>query len=157
MSRPSSPGSVVIDVNVLLAICTREPKEATARTAMADYATGNWTFHAPGVISGEFLFIACQKLLSGALAQSSYDKAVEDFSDYMRAILPPPSGEAALIPRAKEIRSGYGCSRATDCLYIVLAEELVKSGLAEILTFDVGMVNHVAKNAPTVKVNCLPV
>ena len=48
-------------------------------------------------------------------------------------------------------------ARATDCLYIALAEESVKSGPAELVTFDGGMVNHAAKNAPTVKVNCLPV
>lgn len=157
MSRSNSPGSVVIDANVLLAICTREPKETTARTALLDYATRNWTFHAPGVISGEFLFIICQKLLGGVLTQGDYDKAVEDFGDYMRVILPPPGGEAALMLRAKEIQSGYGCSRSTDSLYIALAEELLMSGLAELLTFDAGIVNQVAKNAPTVKVNLLSI
>lgn len=65
--------------------------------------------------------------------------------------------EAALISRAKEIQDGYGCSRSTDSLHIALAEELVNSGLAEILTFDAGLINQAAKNAPSVKVNLLQV
>lgn len=158
MSQPSSrAGAVVIDVNVLLAICTKEPKEQTARVALADYATKNWQFYAPGIIVGEFLFIACQKVQNGALAEAAYDKAVEDFKDYLTIIFPPPGGEASLIVRAEEIQSGYGCSRSADCLYVALTEELATSGAAELLTFDGGMVNQAAKNAPTVKINLLPV
>jgi len=157
MSPPSSPGAVVIDVNVLLAICTKETKQSTAEAALADYAAKNWTLYAPAAILMEFMFIACQKLTGGALSQADYDKAVEYFSNYMSVILPPPSGEAALIRRTKEIQSGYGCSRSTDCFYIALAEELGASGPTELLTFDRGIVNQVAKNAPTVKVNLLPV
>lgn len=158
MSQPSSsPGAVVVDVNVLLAVCTKEPKEPTARTAIADYATKNWQFYAPGLIVGEFLFIACQKLQNGALSEAAYGKAVEDFRDYMTSIFPPPGGEASLIVRAKEIQSGYGCSRSADSLYIALSEELAKSGAAELLTFDGGTISQAAKNAPTVKVNLLPV
>lgn len=40
---------------------------------------------------------------------------------------------------------------------LALAEELAQSGAAELLTFDGGMVNQAAKNAPTVKINLLPV
>lgn len=46
MSQPSSPGAAVIDVNVLLGICTKEPKEQTARTALAAYAAQAWQFYA---------------------------------------------------------------------------------------------------------------
>ncbi len=159
MSQQSSNalGAVVVDVNILLAICTKELKEQTARAAIADYATANWQFYAPGLIAGEFLFIACQKLQLGALTKASYDNAVEDFKDYMTIISPPPGGEASLIVRAKEIQSGYGCSRSADCMYVALTEELAKSGAAELLTFDGGMVNQAAKNAPKVKINLLPV
>ncbi len=157
MSQPSDTGAVVIDVNVLLGICTKEPKEQTAKAALADYATRNWTFYAPGVVLGEFLFIACQKLQSGALTQAEYETAIEAFKKQMKAILPPPSGDGSLIQRAKEIQSGYGCSRSADCLYLALAEELAKSGAAELVTFDAGMVNQAAKNSPSVIVNLLPV
>lgn len=109
------------------------------------------------MISGEFLFIACQKLQSGLLTQAEYDTAIDDFSDYMTTVFPPPSGEAALIRRAREIQGGYGCSRSADCLYIALAEELAKRGATELVTFDKGMVNQVARHAPTVQVNLLPV
>ena len=33
-------------------------------------------------------------------------------------------------------RSGYGCSRSSDSLFIALAEELTKTYTVEILTFD---------------------
>ena len=67
--------------------------------------------------------------------------------DYMALIAVPNNGDASLLPRAEEIRSGYGCSRSADGLYIALAEELAKSGTAELLTFDKGTVNQVANNA----------
>lgn len=75
----------------------------------------------------------------------------------MAATLTPPGGDISLIDRAKEIQSGYGCSRSADCLYIAFAEELAKTGAAELLTFDKGAVNQVAKHAPTITVNLLPV
>jgi hypothetical protein len=55
MSRPNNPNAVVIDANVLLGICTKEPKEAVARAALANYSTQAWTFHAPNAIVVEFL------------------------------------------------------------------------------------------------------
>ena len=40
MSQPtqSSAGIVVVDANIFISICSREPAEAIARTALADYA-----------------------------------------------------------------------------------------------------------------------
>jgi predicted nucleic acid-binding protein len=90
-----------------------------------------------------------------ALTQSKYEKAIEDFQDYMSGILTPPGGDAALIKRATKIQRDYGCSHATDCLYIALAEELTAKGVVELLTFDKGLVNQAASNAPTVRVNLL--
>lgn len=105
MSQPSSQGAVVIDANILLAICTKESKQTIAETALDDYAAKGWTLHAPAAILIEFMFIACQKLKSGALSQADYDKAVVYFSNYLSVILPPPNGDAALVKRAKEIQA----------------------------------------------------
>jgi predicted nucleic acid-binding protein len=68
----------------------------------------------------------------------------------------PSGGDASLLVRAEEVRSGYGCSRSTDGLYIALAEELARQCPVEILTLDEGYINQVANNAPSVKVNLLP-
>src|SRR5271166_3204870 len=53
-------------------------------------------------------------------------------------------------------RSGYGCSRSADGIYIALAEDLTARGTAELVTFDTGMPNQVAANAPAVTVRLLP-
>lgn len=157
MSQSNKVDAVVIDANVLIGICTKETKEPTARTALADYITRKWKFYAPNAIIPEFLHIACKKLDDGQLTEIQYEKAIEDFNDYMAVILTTPNGDTALIKRASEIRTGYGCSRTSDAIYIALAEELSQNGSVELLTFDVGMVNQVAKNAPSVTVNLLPV
>ena len=110
------------------------------------------------MILAEFLFALCRKLQDGIIDANSHKKALEDFnSSFLPAILPPPNGDASLLLRAEEVRSGYGCSRSTDGFYIALAEAFVANGTAELLTFDVGMVNQVAKNAPGVKVSLLPI
>ena len=93
----------------------------------------------------------------GKLTAAQYEKAVEDFNDYMAVILTPPAGDVPFIKRASEIRKSYGCSRTSDAIYIALAEELSQNGSVELLTFDAGMVNQAAKNAQSVKVNLLPV
>jgi predicted nucleic acid-binding protein len=74
----------------------------------------------------------------------------------MSVTFPPPSGDAALIARAEQIRNGYGCSHSADGIYIALAEELSQSGATELLTFDTDLPKQAARNAPTVKVNLLP-
>ncbi len=89
------------------------------------------------------------------MTAQEHEKAVGYFTDLMTAVLPPENGEASLIKRAEEIRESYGCSRASDSLYISLSEELTKTRTTEILTFDKGFVNQAAKNAPTVQVNLL--
>jgi len=74
----------------------------------------------------------------------------------MSAIHPSPHGDIGFIRHNEEIRQGYSCLHSADAFYIALAEELAKSGPAEFLTFDKRVVNVVATNAPTVKVNLLP-
>jgi predicted nucleic acid-binding protein len=156
MSQPSSFGYVVVDANILISICTVEPSSSTAETALNDYASKNWMFYAPNVIVPEFLYILCQKLQGGLLTEAEYQNAIKAFKKQMAAIITPSGGDVSLVDRAREIQSGYGCSRSADCLYIAFAEELAKSSVVELLTFDRGAVNQVAKHTPTIKVNLLP-
>jgi len=157
MPQPSSAGAVVIDANVLISLCTKEPLTfPQANNAFNDYAQKGWTYHAPNVIVAEAMFVMCRKLQDGQLTDIEHAESIEFLRDYLALITMPSAGDASLLPRAEEVRSGYGCTRSADGLYIALAEELAKQGPAEILTFDVGYVNQVAKNAPSVKVNLLP-
>lgn len=159
MSQPTqnNPGAVVIDANILISICSKEPSEATARTALANYTARNWAFYAPSVILTEVLFALCRRLQAGAIDAATHQKAVETFHlSFLPGISPPPNGDAALLPRAEEIRRGYSCLHSADGFYLALTEELAKSGAAEFLTFDKRTVNVAANNAPTVKVNLLP-
>ncbi|HKX26952.1 MAG TPA: PIN domain-containing protein [Blastocatellia bacterium] len=156
MSQPSSPGAVVIDANILISICSRELSESVAKAALAGYAAQRWVFYAPSAIITEVLFILCQKLQTGIIDAAKHRKAVEDFSDYMSVIQPPPRGDAALLLRAEEVRTGYSCLHSADGFYIALTEELARLREAEFLTFDKRVINVVTKNAPSVKVRLLP-
>ncbi len=157
MSQPSSPGAVVIDANILISLCTKEPLTFTqANAAFNDYGQKGWAYHAPNVVVAESLFVFCRKLQDGQLTAIEHAESVEFLQDYLALITVPGNGDASLLPRAEEVRSGYGCTRSADGLYIALAEELAKSGAVELLTFDKGTVNQVAKNAPSVKINLLP-
>ncbi|MDQ3013891.1 MAG: type II toxin-antitoxin system VapC family toxin [Acidobacteriota bacterium] len=156
MSQPNNPSAVVVDANILISICAKEPSHITAETALADYVAKNFVYYSPNAVVPEVLYVLCQKLQGGLLTAAEYEKAVQAFKKQMAAISTPPGGDASLIDRAKEIQSGYGCSRSADCLYIALAEDLAKGGASELLTFDKGTVNQVAKHAPSVKVNLLP-
>lgn len=156
LAPTSSVGSVVVDANVLIAICAREKdKVSKAETALKDCAARGCVFYAPGLIIGEVLYVLCGKLQNGILTVAEHDKAVRSFQTQMNAILPPPAGDAALITRADEIRNGYGCSRSADSVYLALAEELAQSGDIEFLTFDEDLHKQAAKNAPSVKMNLL--
>lgn len=150
--------AVVLDANVLIALCARETnKLKTAETAFDDYTNKGYLFFAPNVLVAEVIYILCQKFTSGSLTLLEYEKAVKAFDYYLSSIVFAPNGEASLLNRAIEIRDGYGCSRSSDGLYIALAEELTKTYNTEFLTFDKGVVNQAAKNAPTIKINLLPV
>lgn len=159
MNQPTqnNPGIVVVDANIFISICSKEPSEVTARTALSDYTARGWAFYAPSVILSEFLFAICRKLHDGDIDAAKHKKAVEDFKlSYLPALSFPPMGDAALYTRAEEIRSGYSCLHSADGFYLALTEEFAKSGAAEFLTFDKRVVNVAANNAPTVKVNLLP-
>ncbi|MGH9799817.1 MAG: type II toxin-antitoxin system VapC family toxin [Blastocatellia bacterium] len=157
MIHANNLGAVVVDASVLVALCAKEKdKAATAETALSNYNSQGWSFYAPGVVISETLFALCWKLQNSVLTENGHQIAIRSFIAYMSMILPPPNGDTSLIVRAEEIRSGYGCSRSADGLYIALAEELSQVRTAELLTFDVGLSKQAARNAPTVKVNLLP-
>lgn len=156
MNNPPRPGAVVLDANVLIAICAKEQhKLVKAVTAFYDYARRGWHFYAPGVLLAEALYILYGKLQSGSLTATEHTLALQLLQFYLPQISPPPNGDFSLAARAEAIRQSYGCSRSADGIYIALAEQLAQQGPTEVLTFDQGMVNQAAKNAPTVKVNLL--
>jgi predicted nucleic acid-binding protein len=150
-------GSVVVDANVVIAICARErDKLSRAETALKDYAARGRVFYAPGLIVGEVLYVLCGKLQNGTLTEVQHERAVRSFQVQMNAILPPPSGDAALITKGEEIRKGYGCSRSADSVYLALAEELSQSGGTELVTFDEGLQRQAMKNALGITIRLLP-
>lgn len=158
MSQPtlSNSGAAVIDANILISICAREPGYQTAVNALADYGAKGWILYAPGAILTEVPFVLCKKQQNGLLTAAEHQAAIETFNDYMQTIHPSPQGDIRFIPRTEEIRNGYSCLHTADAYYLALTEELTKSGPAEFVTFDKGVVNVAARNALTVKVNLLP-
>ncbi len=153
---PTTKTKIAIpDANILIALCAKEPKQSKAEKALKDYADDGWSFYAPNIIVAEVLYVLCQKHQAGTLTDKAYQKAIENFQDQMKAF--KTVSDADLIERAFQIQQSYGCSRSADSIYIALAEHLAKNHTVEIITFDGGLVNQAAKNAPSVKVNILPV
>lgn len=157
MTPLTKVGALIIDANVFIALCAREKaKLAAAETALNEYAAKGWLFYAPGVIIAEVLYVLCGKQHSGELDPTAHQEAIDSFQDQMKAVLPPPRGDVALVGRAEEIRGGYSCRRSADGIYIALAEELTQTMMTELLTFDADLPKQAAHNAPMVKVNLLP-
>lgn len=158
MNQNILSNAVVPDANILIALSSKEKLTfQIAEKAFNKYVRDGWNFFAPNIIVAEVLYVLCGKLSDGILTTREHAKAVAFFTDLMSAVSPPENGEASLIKRAEEIRQSYGCSRASDSLYIALAEELTKSRPTELLTFDKGFVNQAAKKAPTVQINLLTI
>lgn len=153
MSPANNPNALVLDANVLISVCSKEPTAANAETVLENYAKNGWEFFAPNIIVAEVLYILCRKLQNNLITPKSYDEAIENFQDQMKIIQTP--NDAEFIRRVKEIQNGYGCSRSADSIYIALAEDLAKTRTVELLTFDKGMTNQILKNAPTVTVKIL--
>src|SRR5215470_2844364 len=152
-----SAKSVVVDANVLIAIYAREADKFTqAEAALGAYAASGSLFYAPGLMVGEVLYVLCRKLQDGLLSQSEHETAVRSFLAEMYAVLPPPGGDAALITRANEIRSNYGCSRSADSVYLALAQALAAQGTVELPTFDEDLKKQASKETPSISVNLLP-
>jgi predicted nucleic acid-binding protein len=155
VSASNSPG-LIMDANILIALCSKEvDKYSVADAELIRYAQSGYQSYAPGVIIAECLYALCKKLGDGSLSPADHASAVADLCTYMGMILPPPHGDRSLVARAKQIRSGYGCSRSADGLYLALAEELAAAGKAELLTFDTGLPNQAKANAPSVSVTLL--
>jgi predicted nucleic acid-binding protein len=147
---------VVIDASVLIAICANEPdKYALARAALQQYATAGCALHAPNLAVMETLYILCRKLEAQVLTPAEHATAVLNLTAAMALILTPPGGDASLIARAEQIRSGYSCRRSADSFYIALAEQLTGLGPTELLTFDSGQRSQAATMAPSVTVRLL--
>lgn len=155
MSPMSNKDAVVVDASIIVSISAKEAATyLAAENAIDVYIKNGWEFFAPNVIVAEVIFALCHKLAAGDLTEAEYEKAVESFLDLMKSIS-TIADETDLVKRAVEIRQGYGCSRSSDSLYIALAEDLAKTRTVELLTFDKGMINQIAKNAPTVTIKVL--
>ncbi len=155
---PSSPGALVLDANVTIALAAKETaREAVALADVTRFSGLGYQWFAPGVIVAETLYVLCGKLQRGDLPPAEYATAVLGFTALMRSIEPPPNGDRALLTRAEQILSGYGCSRSADGIYIALAEELSSSRPTTLLTFDQDLSNQAARNAPTVTVQVLTI
>jgi predicted nucleic acid-binding protein len=154
----ASAPKVTLDACFVIGYCAKEQnKYAKAKDQLEQYAKDGWEFFAPGVLIAESLYVFCRKKLEGSLTQDEYDKAVQSLDALMKAVKPPPSGDASLIVRAEQIRVNYGCGRSADSIYLALAEILTTLGTAELVTFDGGMDNQAKANVPSVKVNLLTV
>lgn len=155
MRRASSPALAVIDASVLVALCAHEPHrfEIASRT-LSSYAADGTRFYAPRDIVAEVMYALCLKAEAGLLPSDEHTKAIVGLRNRMRSILPPPDGEVSLIDRANLVRSGFGCGRSSDSLYIALAERLGHNGPTELVTFDAEMLRQI-KNAPTVNARVL--
>jgi len=89
----TSPVSVVIDANVVIALCAGEPdKLANAKAKIEEYSGKGCNFYAPGVIIAECLFVFCRKLSDGVLTPVEHSSAVLGLMKLMRKINPPPKG-----------------------------------------------------------------
>lgn len=155
-SPPSSPGALVIDANVTIALAAKETgRETISLAEMTRYARLGYVWYAPGVLIAETLYVLCGKKQRGELSPADYVTAVTGFQKTMTSIHPPPDGDRALIAHAEQIGDSYGCSRSADGIYIALAEELTKTRPTVLLTFDQSMPNQAARNAPSVTVQVL--
>ena len=149
----TDPPSVVIDANVAIAICAKEPDKFVNAVAKIDeYAKAGCHFFAPGVIVAECLFVFCRKLSDGVISQAEHANAVDAFLQLMSQVNAPPTGESSLIKRAEEIRGGLGCSRSADGIYLALAEKLTIESATEVVTFDKGMKAQAAASSISVPV-----
>lgn len=157
MATATSPrGALVIDANIAVALAAHESgRDAAATAEIAKYSAHGYALYAPGAIVTETLYALCHKLNDGTLTITSHAAAIKNFEHIMQSIEPPPIGEAALIVRAEQMRAAFGCSRSADGVYIALAESLGSKIPTILLTFDKGLLNQAAQNAPTVSVQLL--
>lgn len=156
-AAPTNPHSVVIDANVAIAICAKEPdKFVNAMEKIGEYAKAGCHFFAPGVIVAECLFVFCRKLSDGVISPAEHANSINAFLERMSQVDAPPRGDKSLIRRAEEIRRGLGCSHSADGIYIALAEELANDAATEVVTFDISMKAQAIATNSQVTVIVLP-
>src|SRR4051794_22821472 len=94
---PSKPPAVVIDANVVIAICAKEAGTYLAALAqMRQYVQDGWEVYAPGVMVAEALFGLCRQQQNGIVSSSQHQRAIQRLLISLTAIQPPPNGDAAL-------------------------------------------------------------
>lgn len=73
MSQPTqnSHEVVVVNANIFISICSKEPSETAARAALADYTLKNWSFYAPSVIFAEVEFLTFDKRVVNVAAKNA--------------------------------------------------------------------------------------
>src|SRR5579884_34853 len=148
--------AVVLDASAVVSLITKEAATSAKLSAeLARYSANGFEFFAPGVLVGEVLYVLCGKLNDGSLSPADHARAILDFSTLMRKVLPPPSGDAALILRAEGIRGSYTCRRSADGIYIVLTEELAQTRTTVLLTLDAEMPKQAKNHAPSVAVQVI--
>lgn len=158
MTETANSLAVVIDANIIIAICSKEEDTSEkAQAAFKAYALQGAEFFAPNVLVAEVLFVLCQKADKGILTEAEHRIAIGFFQEYLAIISPPPNGETSLIDEAEQSRQGYGCSRTSDGLYIALAGHLAKERPTELLTLDNDLKIQVSKILPGVVVNKLSI
>jgi predicted nucleic acid-binding protein len=149
--------SIVIDANVVIALCAKEAdKIVNAEAKMKEYAGQGCSFYAPGVIIAECLYVFCRKLLDGVLTPSEHANAVFGLISLMATVNPPPTGDKSLIKRAEEIRGTAGCSHSADSIYLALAAELNGTASTEVVTFDGGMQKQAQSGSLPMPIVVLP-
>ena len=102
MSPMINNGIVILDANILIALCANESKQSKAEIALEIYANDGWEFYAPNIIVAEVLYVLCQKHQSGTLTDKSYEQAVENFQDQMKAV--KTISDATFIKRALKFK-----------------------------------------------------
>jgi len=149
----SNPTHVVIDANVIIAICAKEvDKLAVANAQIRAYLSGGSRFFSPGVVISESLFVLCKKLENGELTPAEHQDAITAFIAFMGAVDPPAKGDRYLIRRAEDLRGTLSARRSADGIYLALAEELSAIAPTELVTFDSGMQAQANANSLSVPI-----
>jgi len=152
-TSPTTNPSVTLDASFVIAFCAQETgRHQQVRAEIEKYASLGYSFHAPSVIVSESMFVFCRKLADGKITATQYAQAVACFNAFMRAVLPPASGDRLFITTIDRLRASYGCPRTNDSFYLALAEDIAALGSPDLLTFDSDMDAQAKANAPTVNV-----
>src|SRR5437879_4522220 len=103
----TSPDFVVIDASAAIALCANEPdKHQQADAVLQQYILDECPFFAPQLIVMECQYALCRKLNDGILTEVEHATALLDLIDFLDTISLPPGGDASLLLRAEQIRTG---------------------------------------------------